>query len=77
MSIRIPIIGIDYDDPDVSTYRGCTLSMGDGELILDSGRPEHDYWAISHLARTLSPVDFVMCSSSVDHFAYDGGTIDE
>ncbi len=82
--MSVPIVHIDYTEPDPSTYRGARVSMlHDGKLVelaLDSGNPSHDYAAISKVAFVLgvatSNMGFVMCSSDVDNFVMDGGDLE-
>jgi hypothetical protein len=78
----LPMIHVDYDEPDPSTYRGVRLSIGNGaELSLHGTSPARDYAAISTVALVISRkvlfVPFVMCSSDVDHFVMDGGILND
>ena len=81
--MKIPILGIKYDDENPASYGGVTLRMLDkGEELFFSGDPTVDY-------HTAMNVIFKRCkdagvsiddipiqgSSSVDHFVMDGGEL--
>ena len=81
--MSVPIVHIDYDEPDPSTYRGARMTMlygfGTVGFALDSGNPAQDYSAVSKIAQAIAwatgGVGLVMCSSDVDNFIMDGGDL--
>lgn len=73
-------ISIDYDGLDASTYRGVTLRMGiEGEeerFCTES--PTVDMLVAGMVAHhRLGDGALIMSSSSVNHFAMDGGVLDD
>lgn len=66
----IAIVGIDYDEFDVTSYRGCTLSLGEGsKFTYFTGDVNNDLDIVYLLANMLSRR---VCNlSSVDHFYMD------
>jgi hypothetical protein len=72
---QVPIIRVDYDEPDPNTYRGVTI----GHTLWNSGDPTIDFICAVKLAWLFREdgADFVMCSSSVNHFVMDGGELDD
>ncbi len=65
-----------YDDVDPSTYEGIELRMrlGSKREVFNTGDPFHDYLTANMVAFTRGGLDAcVMGSSSLDHFAMDGG----
>lgn len=80
----IPILGILYDETDPATYSGVTLRLGDDREVFNSGNPTVDYltayFVLSHRYRAagfdVGDVP-VMASSSVNHFVFDGGTLND
>lgn len=72
---HVPIIGIDYDEPDTATYRGTYIKIKDAKMSLHGCCPTHDYEAMLNLAEILATFaghGIIMGSSSVTHFAMDG-----
>ena len=70
---EIAIIGIDYDEPDPTTYRGSTLRIGEGQIQVCGCCPLHDLAGLCAVAIFTLGEDTIYRSSSVDHFLIDGG----
>lgn len=69
------IISVLYDEPDPTTYRGVAVRVGDAEdVILSSDDPTVDYVAAGWVALRAGCTSLI-CSSSVSHFAMDGGDL--
>lgn len=82
----VPLLGIDYSEPPDSpseaplNYRGVILRMGleSEQEVFATGDPTVDYLTAGFVAHyRVGPEAPVMCSSSVDHFAMDGGQLDD
>ncbi len=73
------VIGINYEESNPDSFKGVTLSIRDtiGREFHDCefqvGTPEDSFGCALTLAHTYG-ID-VICSSSVDHFIMDGGTL--
>lgn len=76
-------ISCDYDEPDPKTYRGFRIRPASGApapfdthdtVVINTGDPVADYYtAVMVLNKRYGDHCTVMGSSSVDHFAMDGG----
>jgi hypothetical protein len=73
--VSLPILSVHYDEFDIATYAGCSVSVGEHEFTVDTGNPAADYLAVSVIAHVIAG-EWVMCSSSVDHFIQDGGNLE-
>jgi len=74
--MSLPYLSVLYTEPDASTYKGVQVVLGNKGVIINSGDPILDY-----LCTLLSvPSEWheagFMCSSSVDSFIMDGGTLE-
>lgn len=77
--IPIPKLGIDYDEPDPTTYRSATLEMrGHGLERFCSGDPTVDLLNAAIVAfHRVGEDGVVLNRSSVVHFAMDGGELND
>lgn len=66
------IVGIDYNEPDTSTYFGVTVKTGQVTERFNTGNPQEDYYNATRFACKDIFSDQVMFSSSVDSFIMDG-----
>lgn len=76
------LIGIDYDEPDPSTYRGIVVTYNfpphREEERFNTGDPSADYlMAGSVIHEHLGSQVYISGRSSLDHFVMDGGVLDE
>lgn len=67
------IIRIDYDEPDVATYRGVIVKEGDGGFVFNTGDPVKDFRDAIDMADDIAvKKDTFYCfSSSCDSFVMD------
>jgi hypothetical protein len=79
---HVPILHVEYDEPDPTSYRWVGVSFGSVSQTFGTGNPIADYAAALDYARTLvTPGEeersevTVFCSSSVDNFLMDGGRL--
>jgi len=72
MSIFLSVL---YDEPDPHTYRGIEVHGKDGfRQVVDTGNPQHDYFTVGVILDIVTGGEaIVMESSSIHHFAMDGG----
>ena len=68
------VLDVDYDEPDVTTYRGVLLRRsGDVVASFSTGEPGPDFLAAFIAATALrNRGDTVLSSSSIGHFHQDG-----
>ncbi len=71
--MKLPFVSVNYDEPDVSTYRGVSVKFEDYQELFNSGNPEEDMRDALTVIVELGYETFLH-SSSVDHFEMDGGT---
>jgi len=82
----IPYLSILYSEPDPDTYEGVSLRMVDEPEVFNTGNPTVDYWTAFYVIMrrfnavgpeaSIDPSDVpVLGSSSIDHFAMDGGVL--
>lgn len=71
--MTIPILHIDYTEPDPSTYQGARVQVGEDSFTIHGCCPAHDYQVVSIIAFLIAGT--VMCSSDVDNFVMDGGIL--
>lgn len=66
------LLGVDYDEFDVDSFRGLRLSYDDQEESFASGDPVADFEAVTATLAALESRGYVvMHLSSVDHFITD------
>lgn len=81
MEQTLGFITIDYDDVNPASYNGVLFSMdiSAGRIRFHTGNPETDWKDVLGFVQYLvdnGQMVFANCSSSVDHFVMDGGTLE-
>lgn len=67
------VISIDYDEGDQSTYRGVVAFFGERRLeFRDHLDPVKDFARAIQEVSNIKGVEYIMLSSSCDHFVMDG-----
>lgn len=70
-SERSGFLTVDYDDSDGASYKGLELHIGEKIHRFDTGNPVVDFYDYLLKLGDIN-VEYVNCSSSVEHYLSDG-----
>lgn len=72
--MSIFIVGVDYDEDGIESYRGITITHNFTEERFDSGDPSQDWISLLEYVRDNGiNSELIYTSSSLDHFIMDTG----